>query len=345
MTRRSVARGGHSGGPWAAGAGGAGSGDSPCCTMPHDVAILLYGQAFRGDKPATNSTCPHSEAKQLNMTRSLVHHVIEPLEARGATVYLSVTESSNGRVCAAAMERLLREFGARRMDVFTHSSTGLPQTLRMALERFKQRAPRSPDKYSTVVLARHDVLWKMPLTQTNVSWTGLNFVGRCEVGRGFPSNRSRYSLKSGPAPVVPKFEAGENGTSPSDAWCGAALRAYTVGKLRACIMDQIFVLAGLWFAAFDGEVGQGACFREAMQECANTRDLSCGGHTGKHMGSTGHACFEQLVKHARVQARGRPVPIGFLTDWRPALSMSPTGGVRDPRHPVAAIGSRPCTES
>ena len=254
----------------------------PCCTMPHDVAILLYGQAFRGDKPATNS-CPHSEAKQLNMTRSLVHHVIEPLEARGATVYLSVTESSNGRVCAAAMERLLREFGARRMDVFTHSSTGLPQTLRMALERFKQRAPRSPDKYSTVVLARHDVLWKMPLTQTNVSWTGLNFVGRCEVGRGFPSNRSRYSLKSGPAPVVPKFEAGENGTSPSDAWCGVALRAYTVGKLRACIMDQIFVLAGLWFAAFDGEVGQGRMLsRGDARMRQHSRPLMWGAHRQAH---------------------------------------------------------------
>lgn len=178
--------------------------------------------------------------KQFEATSSLLQHVIMPLESIcGAKVDLFVSVSGNYGSelphCTSLVKRLYSSFGGRVVAQETRPSSGQHIGMRLAIDLFKHsRNARS--EYSLVVVARHDFIFKKPITLwQNASLTPVdffsrfNFFSRCE--RRCPDNETRVAF------------CGPWGDDPP-----------------RCVSDLLYTMPDSLFDACDGAVGQEGCF-------------------------------------------------------------------------------------
>lgn len=196
------------------------------------VALLLRGKAFQDqgvDKEKRIPCLPEAKDRQLNAARSLLEHIVDPLEARNNIVEIIVSEDGNS--CGLDGE-LLDTYARRRIksEDITNTFGGQSKSLRHVLDLFKmyminRQEPGNMNgtydermvPYDLVLVARHDMHWKTTID----SWTPpadfnmFNFLSRCE-------------------------ESHPHGS--------------------ACVNDAFYMMPGKLFGKFDDAVGKGNCF-------------------------------------------------------------------------------------
>lgn len=163
--------------------------------------MLLRGQAFRSDaddfargliRHNVDSCDPAFTGRQLAATHSLISKVVEPLEHRNNTVQLFVHESSHTR-CEHLMDLLLKALRTSR------HRTDRPRAIVASLfrRRWTQSAAfheatqffcthiagRNASAYALVLIARHDLLWRLPIDGWSppARFETLNVISRCEL--------------------------------------------------------------------------------------------------------------------------------------------------------------------
>ena len=139
-------------------------------TQPlHSLAVLVRGQAYRGNMRETFAIDRTSEksrvADQLRCVRSLVEQLIEPYERRGhrVDVFLTVYRELGG-----SLETLVQSFGQRVVSITTVQQRSTPTQLLplgVAMRAFLAWCHQHGEAYTAVVVTRFDVLLKTNLHQ------------------------------------------------------------------------------------------------------------------------------------------------------------------------------------
>jgi hypothetical protein len=129
------------------------------------IAIVLRGQAFRaGDRFAAgcnNAARDH----QLEQAGNFSMNVVRPLVALGVSVDLFVHENSQG--CALVQKDLIPAYRASGAPVVAADINTVGASQReevdIALKNFETHAHGKP--YDAILLGRHDLTWKAPITE------------------------------------------------------------------------------------------------------------------------------------------------------------------------------------
>lgn len=142
------------------------------------VVVLFRGQAFRvpwGEKP--HPFCVNEAMdSQMNWTRSFLSNVAEPLEANGNKVDIVFT--SPPCEMNKALADLLGWNRIRRTSYFSEENQG--DSMRKAMGELKYNL--DVQNYDLVIITRHDLIWKVPITSWAVSFNDFLFVAHCEIG-------------------------------------------------------------------------------------------------------------------------------------------------------------------
>jgi hypothetical protein len=155
-------------------------------TMPKQihVAVLMRGQVFRTGGRYGRSCLDAEKQTQLDATESLVENVVKPLEGNDNSVELFVTVGDKN---CTHTQSLLDKFGGRLRATKIFSSLDQGSNMRETLNLFKEQVGKQfqvanvMDRYSLIIIARHDLLWEKPMNQwAGVNYDAFNFFSMCE---------------------------------------------------------------------------------------------------------------------------------------------------------------------
>jgi hypothetical protein len=212
--------------------------------MPRNarVAVLLRGEAFRllpkwkqGSIIRQGKVCADElRQAQLEATQSLMENVVKPLEANGNSVDLYVIVHEEN---CTHTQSLLDKLGRRTRATKICNSDSQYKNMRTALDFFKEQVREQfhvsniMERYSLIMIARHDLVWEMPISELpEVNYGNFNFFSMCEK-RPFTTFAR---MKNDSTPVFPKDPG--------------------------CVNDIFHMMHASQFAAFDSAVGKETCF-------------------------------------------------------------------------------------
>jgi len=252
------------------------------------VAIIIRGEAFRlggrNEDASEQGGCKHEAAdEQQEATRSMMQHVVWPLQARQNQVDIYATETSGiGAPCALAptLQSLYEEVppqglatgGRVRVAAFApvERLAGQAESMRFAMDMFKNASAGAA--YDLIMFVRHDMIWTLAIDAwpPPVDFAKFSFLSRCQKNQG----------------------------GDVEEWAKLG---------RSCVNDVLLLVPGGMFAAFDETVGAegGKCFEAGFRHGA------------------GHECYEAVATATgeppafatdyvpRGSVR-RPSPLGWL---------------------------------
>jgi hypothetical protein len=164
-----------------------------------------------------------------------VENVVKPLEANDNSVDFFVTVGDEN---CTHTQSLLDLFGSRIRGTNSFTSLDQGSNMRETLNFFKAEVGKQfqagiMNRYSLIIIARHDLLWEMPMSQwPGVNYDAFNFFSQCE-----------------PTPNVDPLNQ------------GLGTRGFSHGGPKEnCVNDVVHMMRGSQFAAFDAAVGRDCCF-------------------------------------------------------------------------------------
>lgn len=262
------------------------------------VAVMIRGQTFRA-KPNLASCNEDVHGKQFNATRSMLKHIIQPLELHGNRVDIFVQESppvtklpaecskpppfwenlfrqtpkppdpacvDRDSTCRDQSNKELFELFLPRNVTMKRFLAGAQGDGMRKFMNFVIEAGGGVDRigsYDLVIVTRHDIIWEQPIEAWSANFSKLNFASPCE--------------REGPCRCA---------HSP-----------------RTCVHDMLHTMPGKSFAKFDREVGRDMCF--CFKDCKQTAPGIL------FVPQSGHGCWDQM---ARVFGETN---LGFASDWVP----------------------------
>jgi hypothetical protein len=276
------------------------------------VAVLMRGQVFRSTGRHGLSCLDSEKQTQLDATESLLENVVKPLEANSNSVEFFVTVGDEN---CTHTQSLLDKFGGRlrATKIFTSHDQG--SNMRETLNLFKEQVGKQfqvsnvMDRYSLIIVARHDLMWEKPMSQwAGVNYDAFNFFSQCQ-----PKPNADPS-KQGPGKEL--FVRG--------------------GPKENCVNDVAHMMHGSQFEAFDAAVGKECCFMFMPNGMEDHSQKPGGGQLPANqvasLQAAGHGCYSHVAewclrtlasynrtaKNAEWCAQKKlNQQISFLTDWRP----------------------------
>lgn len=144
------------------------------------VAILFRGEGFRDIKhPKPKPFCVKEAKKsQLHYTQTFMSNVVEPLEAHGNELEIVFTN------IPCKMNKDLVDFlGKKRVvKVAEFDSETQGDNMRQAMDVFNTTLDAKA--YDLVIIVRHDLVWKIPISDWDVDFEEFLFMAHCELGAG-----------------------------------------------------------------------------------------------------------------------------------------------------------------
>ena len=273
------------------------------------VAIVLRGEAFRGstmpkarfDERSVTSCNSTFSQLQLRAWASLRQHIVAPLEDTcGVQVEVFASECSTGR-CALmyAFRELFSERNKRFVAAHTAcKSSSQGESLRESLSLFEHRT--EPSQYDFVVLARHDAVWAVPITQWTFNASRFHFLSRCQL-RCASAGSNLTSGRGGDTTRLP------DGFSDDPRSC----HPIHGGTPSMCVHDIVHLIPGTSFYNFSRRVaGTHGCFSTNL---TRNVELGRGAPQRTRLGgpTEGHQCYNAA------RAAMREPPVFLLDSWRP----------------------------
>jgi len=199
------------------------------------VAIVLRGLPFRCPRkalpmdtrpdPRTRENPPGCDARcrapQLDAARSLVRHVVVPLEARGVAVDIVVASSTADCGLVAELIDTLEGGeggggcgggGGRVLSYASFDSGSQLASLQFTFDTFTEAAAKKgasgAGAYDLVLFARVDMHWSTPITRwPGTNFSRFNFFSRCVThkGAGDASNCVHDLIHAMPGKLVPQW--------------------------------------------------------------------------------------------------------------------------------------------
>lgn len=150
--------------------------------LPKDgrVAILFRGEGFRDIEHAKPKPfcVQEAEQSQLDWTQTFMEKVVEPLEDRGNELDIVFTD-----VPCDMNKELVKFLGTNRVvKVAEFDSETQGDNMRQAMDVFSSTL--DVKSYDLVIIVRHDLVWRKPITDWNVNFQHFLFMAHCELGAG-----------------------------------------------------------------------------------------------------------------------------------------------------------------
>lgn len=190
------------------------------------IAILLRGQAFRNGR-LTMGCNDAAIYDQLRATKSLLTHIVDPLEQNHNTVEFFIVNGNSKDACPNFEALVMSKFGNRVKSVMQYNSEDQPDNIRKALEQFKYKAgglDNITKRYDLIMIVRHDSEWLTSVnTWPTAEFDKFNFFSLCE-------------------------EQGSFG-----------------GPKEHCVNDNFHMMPGSLWKAFESTVGTEHCFNAAFR--------------------------------------------------------------------------------
>eukprot|EP00931_Biecheleriopsis_adriatica_P019769 TRINITY_DN13385_c0_g1_i4.p1 TRINITY_DN13385_c0_g1~~TRINITY_DN13385_c0_g1_i4.p1 ORF type:complete len:288 (+),score=38.61 TRINITY_DN13385_c0_g1_i4:129-992(+) len=142
-------------------------------------AFIIRGGTFRDGHRGGVPCKDYRKGQQLEQAQSFVDYVLQPLEKANSTIDLFLTMPP----CFMNAE-LKRVYGEHRIKFaeeadYPDQSSGFQASLNH-FKQFLEKEKMAMDHYKFIVISRHDILFKSPITQLKANWSLVNFLSRCE---------------------------------------------------------------------------------------------------------------------------------------------------------------------